>query len=356
MLVDVVTEFAAEVVRPAAAEADEACAAPDALLKASLEIGLPILGVPGALGGISEERSAMAGTLVAEALAKGDMGLAVAALAPGAVATALVAVGHRRAAADLPAGVHRRRRAGRRARAHRADACCSTCSRRRPPPPRTGDGYVLERREVSWSPRGADAELFVVGAPARRRARRCSSSSPAPTASTIEADPAMGVRAAAPDPARPRRRHGRPPTRCSARPTARRTPSACGCRASPGAPSRSAPARPCSTTSRRTSTSARRSASRSATASRSRSWSPTSPSSCRRCGWSPTRPPPAPPRARTSPARSRWPASCAPTRACRSASTASSCSAATASSRSTRSSGGTATCGPSASWKEAVLV
>ena len=31
----------------------------------------------------------MAGTLVAEALAKGDMGLAVASLAPGAVATAL---------------------------------------------------------------------------------------------------------------------------------------------------------------------------------------------------------------------------------------------------------------------------
>ena len=31
----------------------------------------------------------MAGTLVAEALAQGDMGLAVAALAPGAVATAI---------------------------------------------------------------------------------------------------------------------------------------------------------------------------------------------------------------------------------------------------------------------------
>ena len=82
MLVDVVTEFAAEVVRPAAAEANEACAAPEDLLKASLEIGLPILGVPEALGGISEERSAMAGTLVAEALAQGDMGLAVA--TPGA--------------------------------------------------------------------------------------------------------------------------------------------------------------------------------------------------------------------------------------------------------------------------------
>ena len=89
MLADVVGEFAEEMVRPAAAAANEACAAPEDLLKASLEIGLPILGVPEELGGIATERSAMAGTLVHEALAKGDMGLAVAALAPGAVATAL---------------------------------------------------------------------------------------------------------------------------------------------------------------------------------------------------------------------------------------------------------------------------
>ncbi len=89
MLVDVVTEYAEEVLRPAAAEADEACAAPEPLLKSGLEIGLPILGVPEALGGISEERSAMAGTLVAEALARGDLGLAVANLAPGSVATAI---------------------------------------------------------------------------------------------------------------------------------------------------------------------------------------------------------------------------------------------------------------------------
>src|SRR3546814_19954030 len=83
MLVDVVGEFAEEMVRPAAAGANEACSAPDDLLKSSLEIGLPILGIPEKLGGISEERSAMAGTLVAQALAKGDMGLAVAAVAPG---------------------------------------------------------------------------------------------------------------------------------------------------------------------------------------------------------------------------------------------------------------------------------
>ena len=71
------------------AEADETCVAPPEVLAAAQEVGLPVLGVPESLGGIMEERSAMAGTLVAEALAKGDMGLAVAVLAPGAVATAI---------------------------------------------------------------------------------------------------------------------------------------------------------------------------------------------------------------------------------------------------------------------------
>ena len=135
MLVDVVTEFAAEVVRPAAAEADETCAAPEELLAASLEIGLPILGVPEALGGISEERSAMAGTLVAEALAHGDMGLAVAALAPGSVATALSLWGtDEQQATYLPAFTGDDV-AGRRPRAHRAARAVRRARRRRPPPP-----------------------------------------------------------------------------------------------------------------------------------------------------------------------------------------------------------------------------
>ena len=43
----------------------------------ALAFGLPILGVPEALGGISEERSAMAGTLVAEALSKGEVARSV---------------------------------------------------------------------------------------------------------------------------------------------------------------------------------------------------------------------------------------------------------------------------------------
>lgn len=89
MLVDVVRDYATEVLRPVAAEADATCATDDVVLKAGVELGLPILGLPEALGGISEERSAMTATLVAEALSTGDMGQALAVLAPGSVATAL---------------------------------------------------------------------------------------------------------------------------------------------------------------------------------------------------------------------------------------------------------------------------
>ena len=169
MLVDVVGEFAAEVLRPAAAEANETCAAPESVLKASLDIGLPILGVPEALGGISEERSAMAGTLVAEALAHGDMGLAVATLAPGAVATALVPVGHGRAAADLPSGVHRGRRPGGRAGAGRADGAVRP-ARRRPPgatATATATRSTASSRRWSAAPRPSSSS----SARARRGAR-----------------------------------------------------------------------------------------------------------------------------------------------------------------------------------------
>ncbi len=48
-----------------------------------------MLGVPEELGGVVSERSAVTSVLVSEALARGDMGLALAALAPGAVSTAI---------------------------------------------------------------------------------------------------------------------------------------------------------------------------------------------------------------------------------------------------------------------------
>ena len=193
MLVDVVTEYAAEVVRPAAAESDDVAAAPEAVLKASLDIGLPILGVPEELGGISSERSAVAGTLVAEALAHGDMGLAVATLASGAVSTALSLWGsEEQQATYLPAFTG-------------DDVPAAALALTEPRPlfdplaPATtavadGDGFVLNGVK-SMVPRGADAELFVIGADLDGEPRLFLVESDTPGL-VIEAEPSMGLRAA----------------------------------------------------------------------------------------------------------------------------------------------------------------
>jgi alkylation response protein AidB-like acyl-CoA dehydrogenase len=193
MLVDVVGELATEVVRPAAAEADDACAAPETVVKSSLEVGLPILGVPEELDGISTERSAMAGTLVAEALAKGDMGLAVACLAPGAVATALSLWGNdEQQSTYLPAFT-----------GDEVPAAALALTEPRPlfdamspetTAVREGDGFVLNGVK-SLVPRAADAELFVVGAvldgtPALFLVESSTEGI------EIESEPSMGVRAA----------------------------------------------------------------------------------------------------------------------------------------------------------------
>ena len=196
MLVGVVSEFAAEVVRPAAAEANEACLAPDDLLEAGLEIGLPLLGVPEELGGVSEERSEMTGTLVHEAFAHGDLGLAVAALAPGAVATAIGRWGSdEQQATYLP---HFTGSTGEQVPAAALALTEPTPlfdpRRPRTTAVRTGDGYLLSGVK-SMVPRGPHAELFVVGADLE--------GSPAlflvesrTEGIAIEAEPSMGVRAA----------------------------------------------------------------------------------------------------------------------------------------------------------------
>lgn len=193
MLVDVVTELAEEVVRPAAAEADEACAAPDAVLKAGLEIGLPILGVPEALGGISEERSAMAGTLVAEALAKGDMGLAVASLAPGAVATALGLWGtEEQQQTYLPAFTEGEVPAAALALGEPTvlfDVLSPATTAVR------SSGSLVLNGVKSAVARGAEAELFVVGASLDGQPVLVLVESSTPGLEVV-ADPGMGVRAA----------------------------------------------------------------------------------------------------------------------------------------------------------------
>lgn len=89
MLVEAVSSFAADEVRPAAGKADTDCETPKELLDQAAELGINMLGVPEEVGGVMSERSAVSGVLVSEALAHGDAGIAASALAPGAVATAI---------------------------------------------------------------------------------------------------------------------------------------------------------------------------------------------------------------------------------------------------------------------------
>jgi hypothetical protein len=194
MIVEATREFAAEQLRPTAAEADTACAAPDTLLKRSIsELGVTQLGVPESLGGMTSERSTVTGVLVAEALAHGDMGLAVACLAPAAVANALVLWGDATQQAmylpsfvgdDVPA------------------AALSLLEPRalfdpfelRTTARREAGGFVLDGLK-SLVPRAASAELFIVaaaleGAPALFLVESGMSGV------SVESEPAMGLRAA----------------------------------------------------------------------------------------------------------------------------------------------------------------
>ncbi len=147
MLVDLVAELAAEVVRPAASAADTACATPPEVLRAADEVGLALLGVPESHGGLSEERTAMTGTLVAEALAHGDLGIAVATLAPGSVATAISLWGtDQQQATYLPAFTGMADQLALRPPRSRSPSrqSCSTHSPRRPsrPAPTTASSFT----------------------------------------------------------------------------------------------------------------------------------------------------------------------------------------------------------------------
>ncbi|GAA0516781.1 acyl-CoA dehydrogenase family protein [Saccharopolyspora spinosporotrichia] len=199
MIRQTVREFAAEKLRPAAArpgpaDADTKCAPPDGLLQQAAELGVTLVGIPGEAGGIGDERSAVTGVLVAEAMAHGDMGLAVSCLAPSAVSTALVAWGDETQQAQyLPSFVG-------------DDVPAAALAVLEPRPlfdpfdlrtraRRTGGGFVLDGVK-SLVPRAADAELFVVAAELDGAPRLFLVES-GTAGLSIEAEPSMGLRGAA---------------------------------------------------------------------------------------------------------------------------------------------------------------
>jgi alkylation response protein AidB-like acyl-CoA dehydrogenase len=194
MIVETLDEFAEEVLRPAAHDADEAASYPPDLIAKAAELGITAINIPEDFAGIAAHRSSVTNVLVAEALAYGDMGLALPILAPGGVAAALTHWGsadqqatylHEFAGENVP------------------QACVAIAepqplfdpTRPKTTAVRTPSGYRLDGVK-SLVPAAADAELFVVGAQLDGKPALFIVESSA-KGLTVKADPSMGIRAAA---------------------------------------------------------------------------------------------------------------------------------------------------------------
>ncbi|MCW2750168.1 MAG: butyryl-CoA dehydrogenase [Aeromicrobium sp.] len=194
MIFGVITEFAAEVLRPGALIAETANDTPKEVLAQTSEFGLTLLNIPESLGGLSEDRSSVTGVLVAEALAYGDMGQAVACLAPAAVATAISLWGSdEQQQTYLPAF------AG-------DDIPTAALAVAEPRPlfdpfelkttaTKAGTGYRLNGVK-SAVVRGSEAELFIVAADFDGRGPALVLLESSTKGVSIEGDPSMGLRAA----------------------------------------------------------------------------------------------------------------------------------------------------------------
>ncbi len=194
MIVETVHEFAEEILRPAAHDADDAAAYPPGLIAKAAELGITAINIPEDFDGIAESRSTVTNALVAEALAYGDMGLALPILAPGGVAAALTHWG----SADQQA-TYLTEFAGENV----PQACVAIAE----PHPlfdptalkttavRTPSGYRLDGVK-SLVPAAADAELFIVAAQLNGKPALFVVEASTKGLS-VEADPSMGIRAAA---------------------------------------------------------------------------------------------------------------------------------------------------------------
>ena len=188
-------DFGLAKLRPAAQAADELCATPSELLAQANELGLTMVGVPEELGGAVAQRSAVTTVLMAEALAQGDMGIAVACLAPAGVSTALSLWGDAdQQATYLPEFVGENVPAAALAivepRALFNPFELQTRARR------AGDGFVLDGVK-SLVPRAGDAELFIVAAELEGEGPALFIVESGGAGLGIEPEPAMGIRAAA---------------------------------------------------------------------------------------------------------------------------------------------------------------
>ncbi|MGZ4292918.1 MAG: acyl-CoA dehydrogenase family protein [Solirubrobacteraceae bacterium] len=195
LLRDSVREFGSERLRPAALDADAACAAPAELLSQANELGLTMIGVPEELGGAVDQRSATTTVLMSEALAQGDMGIAAACLSPAAVSTAISLWGDaQQQATYLPEFVGE-------------DVPSAALALMEPQPlfnpfdlrttaRAAGGGYVLDGVKA-LVPRASDAEVFVIAATLEHNGPALFIVESKTPGISVEPDPGMGVRAAA---------------------------------------------------------------------------------------------------------------------------------------------------------------
>lgn len=194
MLIEAFGEFAKAELLPIATKSSNDCKTPDEVLKASTELGVTMIGVPEELGGAVEQRSAVTSVLISEALAKGDLGMAVAVLAPAAVSTAIGLWGNGdQQAKYLPEFVGE-------------DVPAAALAVMEPRPlfdpnkletkaVKSGDGFALTGVK-NLVPRAAEAELFVIAAELDGVARMFIVESKYEGIS-VTPEPAMGIRPAA---------------------------------------------------------------------------------------------------------------------------------------------------------------
>jgi alkylation response protein AidB-like acyl-CoA dehydrogenase len=194
MIVDTVTEFAEEVIRPAAREADQSATCPPDLVAKACEIGITAINVPEDFDGIAAHRAAVTNVLVAEALAYGDMGLALPILAPAGVASALTHWG----SADQQA-TYLKEFAG-----ENVPQACVAISEPHPlfdptalktTAVRTPSGYRIDGVK-SLVPAAVNAELLIVAAQLNGKPALFIVESSSQGVS-VTPDPSMGIRAAA---------------------------------------------------------------------------------------------------------------------------------------------------------------
>ncbi|MGY4652659.1 acyl-CoA dehydrogenase family protein [Mycobacterium sp. URHB0021] len=194
MIVETVEEFADEILRPAARDADDAAGYPPGLITKAAELGITAINIPEDFDGIAAQRSTVTNALVAEALSYGDMGLALPILAPGGVASALTHWG----SADQQA-TYLKEFAG----DHVPQACVAIAEPQALFDPtalkttavRTPSGYRLSGVK-SLVPAASDAELFVVGAQLNGKPALFIVESSTQGLS-VKSDPSMGIRPAA---------------------------------------------------------------------------------------------------------------------------------------------------------------